>query len=108
MVFEMESTYDEILEIMDVKYTPPSTLGYTLPPGVNEISDIALKLKSLFPIDVKVIITIDDIRLKAKLTTNKTIRFTGTSFFYVFLGFAKSHSGFLGDSIGLVQLFPGT
>ena len=35
-----------------------------------------MMLKSLLPIEVKVNITIDDIRLKSNLTTNKTIRFT--------------------------------
>ena len=38
-------------------------------------------LKSFFPDEVKIDITIDDIRLKSISTTSKTIRFTKTSFF---------------------------
>ena len=48
--------------------------------------------------------TIDDIRLKSSLTTNKTIKFTKNSFFYTILGFTKSHSGVLGVIPGFVQL----
>ena len=48
-------------------------------------------LKSLLPNDVKVKITIDDIRLRSNFTTNKTIRFTKVSFCAI-LGFTQSHS----------------
>ena len=37
-------------------------------------------LKSSLPNEVKVNITIDDIRLKSNLTTNKPVRFTRKSF----------------------------
>ena len=37
--------------------------------------------KSLLPDEPKVNITIDDIRLRSNLTTNKTKRFTRKSFF---------------------------
>ena len=40
MVFRMELTYNEILDILDVKYIPASTVGYTRPSGLYEISDI--------------------------------------------------------------------
>ena len=46
-----------------------------------EIIDFNFMLKSLLPKEVKVNITIDDIRLKSNLTTNKTIKFTKKSFF---------------------------
>ena len=71
----MELTYDEIVNILDKKYFAGSTVGYTLPPGIYEISDLNLMLKSLIPNEVKVNITIHDIRLRSNLTTNKTIRF---------------------------------
>ena len=60
--------------------------------------------KSLLPDDVKVAITIDDIRLKSNLITNKTIKVTGKSFSYTILGFNQSHSGPLGDFKNFVQL----
>ena len=68
----MELSYNEVLDILDVKYTATSTTGYTLPPGLYEISVNNLMLKCLLPNDVKVNITIDDIRLKSNPTTNKT------------------------------------
>ena len=64
--------------------------------------------KSLFPKEVKVNITVDDVRLKLNLTTNNTIKFTKRSFFYIILGFTEYHSGELGDVTGLVQLISGT
>ena len=77
----MELTYVEIVNILDVKYIAGSTTGYTLPPGIYEITGINMMLKSLLPNEVKVNITIDDFRLKSNLTTNKTIRFTKKFFF---------------------------
>ena len=56
---------------------------------------------------MKVNITIDDIRLKSNSITNKAIRSTKGSFFYIFLGFTYSHSEVLGDTPGFVQLIPG-
>ena len=44
-------------------------------------------LKSLLPKELKVIITIDDIRLKSNLKSIQTIIFTKRSFFYTTLGF---------------------
>ena len=74
-----------------------------------EISDINLMLKSLLPKEVKVNITIDDIRLKSNSTTNETIKFTKKIFFfYIILGFTQSHSGVLGDIEGFIQLIPGS
>ena len=63
-------------------------------------------LKSLLPDDVTVIITIDDIRPKSNLTTDKTIRFTKKSFFYIILGFTQSPSGSIADIEGFVHLIP--
>ena len=47
-------------------------------------------LKSLHPREVKVTITVDDVRLRSNFTTTKTITFTNKSFFYVVLGFIQS------------------
>ena len=76
MIYRLQLTYDEIIDILDDKYNAGSTIGYTLPPGVYEISDINLMLKSLLPGKVKVIITSDDIRQKSNWNNNKIIRFT--------------------------------
>ena len=58
----MELTYDDFIVILDIKYFPSETLGYTLPPGIYETSDINTTLGYLLPDFVKVNITIDDIR----------------------------------------------
>ena len=108
MVFRMELTYHEVAEILDTKYIDAKSTGYTFPPGSYEVFDINLMLKSSLPDEVKVNITIDDIRLRSNLTTNKTISFTKKSFLYTLLGFNQSHPGPLGDIEGFVQLIPGT
>ena len=60
--------YDEIVDILDVKYIVGSTKGNTLRHGVYEITDIKLLLKFSLPKEVKVsnkIDEIDDIRLRS-------------------------------------------
>ena len=109
MVYRFQITYDEIIDTVDLKYIPTLTIGYTLPPGMYEILDINLMLKSLLSKEVKINTTIDDVRLKAKLTTNKTIKFTKKIFFFhSILGLTQSHSAELGDILGLAQLIPDT
>ena len=49
MVYRMELNYDEIVDILDRNYIAGSTNGYTIPPGIYEISDLNLMLKHLFP-----------------------------------------------------------
>ena len=97
MVFRMELLYGEIENIIDMKYIDASSTGYTFPPGIYEITDINLMLKSLLPDEVKVKISVDDVRVKSNLTGNKTKQFTEKSFFYTILGFSQSNSGPLGD-----------
>ena len=72
-------------------------LSVTLAAGIYEIIDVNLTLNSLIPDDVKVNITIDDIKLRSNLSTNRTMSFTKKSFFYKIFGCIQSHSGNLGD-----------
>ena len=81
MVFRTELIHSEIENTLDIKHTDTSTIGYTLPPGINETSDFNLKLKSLQSDDVKLNITIDNIKLKSNFTTNETKNSTKNSFF---------------------------
>ena len=74
MVYRMELTFDEIVDILDVKNFAGSTKGYTLPPEIYEFKDINSMLASLLAHDVKVIFTSGDNRLRSILTTNKTIK----------------------------------
>ena len=50
-----------------------------------EIGDIKKSLEYILPDNVKVKVTIDDIRLKSNLKINQTLMFT-KRFFYRFLG----------------------
>ena len=59
MVCRLQITYDEIIHKLDVKYEAGATKGYTLPPGVYEIGDINLMLKSMVPGKLEVNSTID-------------------------------------------------
>ena len=88
MVFRKETLYHEVTETLDTKNIDTSTTGYTLEPGIDEISDVILMIKNFLQDDVKVNITVDDITLKSHLDNNKTIMFTENCFlFYTLLGF---------------------
>ena len=45
MVYRFQLTYDEIIDILDLKYIPKSTIVYTLPSGMYEVIDINFMLK---------------------------------------------------------------
>ena len=70
--------------------------------------DLNNTLKYILPDNVKVGVTIDDVRLKQNLKTNQTLIFTRKSFFYTILDFFRSHS-YLRDYIdGFYQLISGS
>ena len=76
LVYRMRLSYDEIMDILDLKYNPTKRTGYSLNPGIYEVIDINNTLILILPNNVKVNITIDDIRLKSNLKTNQTQIFT--------------------------------
>ena len=82
LVYRFQLTYDEIIDILHLKYFTGSTKGYILPPGAYEIIDVNFMVKSFFPKEVKKKITIDSVGLKSNLTTNKTKRFVKKTFLY--------------------------
>ena len=92
MIFRRDLTFDELIDILDTKYIAASSTGHTLPPGIYEISDNNLTLKSLIPDDVEVNFKIADIRLKSDSTTNRTTGFIKKTFFYTLLCFNQSYS----------------
>ena len=104
----MQLTYDEIIDVLDLKYISTKRIGFSLDPGIYEIVDLNNTLKHILPDNVKVNITIDDIRLKSNLKTNQTLIFTEKSFFYTILGFTQSHSYPLDDINGFYQLIAGS
>ena len=108
LVYRMRLSYDEIMDILDLNYIPTKRTGYSLNPGFYEVVDINNTLKHILPDDVKVSVTIDDIRLKSILKTNQTLIFTEKSFFYTILGFTQSRSYPLDDIDGFYQLIAGS
>ena len=53
MVYRIQQTYDEFVDILDIKYVAESTIGYTIPPGVYKIFDINSILKCFLRNEVK-------------------------------------------------------
>ena len=91
LVYRIQLTYDENIDILDLKYIPATRAGYSLKPGIYEVSDINKTPEHKLADSVKVCVTIDDIRLKSNLKINETLIFGKKSSFYTFLGFARSH-----------------
>ena len=108
LVYRMRLSYDEIMDILDLKYVPTKRTGYSLNTGIYEVIDLNNTLKYILPNNVKVNITIDDIRLKSNLKINQTLIFTEKSFFYTILGFTQSRSYPLDDIDGFYQLPAGS
>ena len=108
LVYRMRLSYDEIMDILDLKYIPTKRTGYSLNPGIYEVDDLNNTLKFILPDNVKVDITIDDIRLKSNLKINQTLIFTERSFFYTILGFTQSRSYPLDDIDRHYQIIAGS
>ena len=108
LVYRMRLSYDEIMDILDLKYIPTKRTGYCLNPSIYEVIDLINTLKHILPNNVKVDITIEDIRLKSYLKINQTLIFTEKSFFYTILGFTQSRSYPLDDIDGFYQLIAGS
>ena len=108
MVHRLQLTYDEIVDNLDFKYIPTKRTGYSLKPGIYEITDINTTLKHILPDNVKVNITIVVFRMKSNLKVNQTLIFTEKSFLYTILGFTRSRSYLLDDIHGFYQLIAGS
>ena len=76
LVYRMRLTYNEIIDILDLKYIPTKRTGYSLNPGIYEVSGLNNTLKYILPDNVKESVTIDGNRLKSSLKTNQTLIFT--------------------------------
>ena len=92
------------MDILDLKYIPTKRTGYSLNPVFYEVVDLNNTLKHILRDNVKVNITIGDIRLKSNLKTNQTLIFTEKSFVFTILGFTRSRSYPLDDIDGFYQL----
>ena len=66
---------------MFFSYIPTKRSRYTLNPGIYEVIDLNNTLKCFLPDNVRVNVTIDDIKLKSNLKINQTLIYTEKSFF---------------------------
>ena len=64
MVYRFQLTYDEIIDILHLKYIPTKRTGYFLKSGIYEVVVLNNTLKYISLDNVKVSVTIDDVRLK--------------------------------------------
>ena len=108
LVYKMQLTYKEIIDILDLEYVPTTRIGYILNPGIYEVVGLNDTLKRILPDNVKVNVTIDDFRLKSNLKTNQTLIFTEKSLFYTILGFTQPRFYPLDDIEVFYQLIAGT
>ena len=104
----MHLTFDEIINILDFKYTPTKRIGYSINPNIYNVVDLNNTLKKILPDNVKICVTIDERKYKTNLKTNQTLIVTNKSFFYTILGFTQSHSYPLDDIDGFYQLIAGS
>ena len=108
LVYRFRLTYDEIMDILDLKYISTKRIGYSIEPNIYNVVDLNKTLKSILPNNVKIDITIDERKYKTDLKINQTLIFTNKSFFYTILGFTQSRSYPLEDIDGFYQLVSGS
>ena len=108
LVYRMRLSYDEIMDILDLKYIPTEKTGYSIEPNIYNVVDINKTLKNILPTNVKIDISIDERKYKTDLKINQTLIFKNKSFFYSILGYTQSHQGPLNDIEGFYQILPGS
>ena len=81
MVFRLQLTYHEIMNILDFKYLPTKSIGYSVNPNIYNVIDLNNSLKNILPDNVKINVTIDERKYKTDLKINQTLIFTTKSFF---------------------------
>ena len=59
--------------MLDLKYIPTNRTGYSPNPLIYEVVDLNNTVKFILPDNVKVIVTIDDLRIKSNLKIIQTI-----------------------------------
>ena len=108
LVYRMQLTYNEIIDILDLKYIPTKRIGYSIEPNIYNVVDLNKALKYILPNNVKINVTIDERKYKTDLKINQTLIFTNKSFFYTILGFTQSDQGPLNDIEGFYQILAGS
>ena len=108
LVYRMQLTYDEIMNILDLKYIPTKRMGYSIEPIIYNVVDLNKTSKKILPNNVKINVSIDERKYQTDLKIIQTLIFTNKSFFYTILGFTQSHSYPLDDIDGFHQLIAGS
>ena len=104
----MQLTYDEIIDVLDLKFIPTKRMGYSIEPNIYNVVDLNKTLKNVLPHNIKINVSIDERKYKTDLKINQTLIFTNKSFFYTILGFTQSHFYPLDDIDGFYQLIAGS
>ena len=108
LVYRFQLTYDEIIDVLDLKYIPTKRLGYSIEPDIYNVVDLNITLKNILPNNVETNVSIDERKYKTDSKINQTLIFTNKSFFYTILGFTQPHSYPLNDIDGFYQLIAGS
>ena len=53
MVYRFQLTYDEIIDILDLKYIPTKRMGYSIEPNIYDTVDLNKTLKNILPNNIK-------------------------------------------------------
>ena len=61
----MQLTYDEITDILDLKYISTKRTGYSVDPNIYRINDVNKILKYISTHNLKISVTIDDNKLES-------------------------------------------
>ena len=64
-IYRMQLTYDELIDILDIKYNPRKRVGDSLDLNIKNMVDLNNTLKYILPDNAKVTVTIDDIKSKS-------------------------------------------
>ena len=89
MVYRMQLTYDENIEISDLKHILSKRIGCSLNPDIYEITYRNKTLEHFLPDNMKVTIKIDGFRLKSNPNVNQTLIFTTKYFLCTVIGFTQ-------------------
>ena len=61
----MQLTYQELIYILGLKFISPFKTGFSLNPGIYDVVDLNNTLKYILTDNVKISVTLDDVRLKS-------------------------------------------
>ena len=71
MVYRAQLTYDEIIDVLEIRYFPTKRLRFSLKPEIYQLSHINKTLKYILPDNMNKSVTIDEKILK---TNYKSIK----------------------------------